>query len=151
MFSQTCVCLSRGEYLGRYPPGRHTPPGHSACWDTVNKRRYASNWNAFLFYSFFLEDLRKNTAITVLPPDANISLYFHCRRWEFFSTCSHSSFLVLVDFSLCYTCYLPTTTTWLSFTIYGISWIAPYPREVVALWKACAAGGYGDGTGIISP
>ena len=30
------------------PSSGQTPPC-SACWDTVNKRRYASYWNAFLF------------------------------------------------------------------------------------------------------
>ena len=42
-----CQCI-----LGYTPcpvhAGIHTPPC-SACWDTVNKRRYASYWNAFLF------------------------------------------------------------------------------------------------------
>ena len=56
MFLHVSVILStEGEYLGRYPlagtslPCRYTPPwqvtpltgtppGHSACWDTVNKR-----------------------------------------------------------------------------------------------------------------
>ena len=30
------------------PSSGQTPPC-SACWDTVNKRQYASYWNAFLF------------------------------------------------------------------------------------------------------
>ena len=37
--------------LGRHPPWTDTPLGrhlHSACWDMVNKRWYASHWNAFL-------------------------------------------------------------------------------------------------------
>ena len=51
----TCVCDSvhGGGYLGRYPPGRYTPPPagtppaiHAGIRSTSG--RYASYWNAFL-------------------------------------------------------------------------------------------------------
>ena len=60
------ILFTVGEYLGRYPPppGRYTPlpqagtppgqvhpPGSSACWEIrATSGRYASYWNAFLFY-----------------------------------------------------------------------------------------------------
>ena len=48
----TCVSviLFTGEYLGRYPrAGTTPPPGHSACWDTVNKRAVRIPLECILF------------------------------------------------------------------------------------------------------
>ena len=63
IFAPVCHSVHRGEYLDRYSPQAGTPPPPrqvqptwggkpplgSTCWDTVNKRGYASYWNAFLY------------------------------------------------------------------------------------------------------
>ena len=43
--------------LGRYTPQQVHPPGSSACWEIrATSGRYASYWNAFLFYISFIHD-----------------------------------------------------------------------------------------------
>ena len=53
---------------GRHPPGQtpwaDSPPLRSACWDTVNKRRYASHMNAFLFkFKFYVKKTKPFTIV----------------------------------------------------------------------------------------
>ena len=66
IFLHLSVILFTGG-LGRHPPVRQspgqtppwtntppwqTPPLCSACWDAVNRGRYASYWNAILIFTF---------------------------------------------------------------------------------------------------
>ena len=73
MFLHVCVCPQGvGEYLGRDPGTRYTPPlgpgppGSSACWEIrATSGRHASYWNAFLLilHSFSYYFLKKSLLV----------------------------------------------------------------------------------------